>query len=340
MKIAKRDALAAFSRYSGFTRLLSFLPERPMLLVLNYHRIGNPEETPYDPELFSATAAGLEEQVRFLKRRFHLAPLDEALEIVEGARRPRGAVVLLTFDDGYLDNYRLAFPVLASYGAPAVFFLPTSFIGSNHISWWDSIAYIIKGSRNRKFRLGAPPFPEFDIDAMGAPRVIGRVLDIYRRGAGAAKASEPFIAMLEEACASPRPNGTDRCFMNWDEAAEMLRGGMAIGSHGHSHEILARLPDAEQRDELVRSRRILEERLGTPIRALSYPVGLPESFSSVTRAAAVQAGYRVAFSFYGRFNRPGGIDPYDVGRFAVSPHMDRFRLQTSLAAATASYWFR
>jgi peptidoglycan/xylan/chitin deacetylase (PgdA/CDA1 family) len=146
--------------------------------------------------------------------------------------------------------------------------------------------------------------------------------------------------MLEEACDSARPEGVEGCFMNWDEAVSMLRGGMAIGSHAHSHEILARLSREEQLGELTASRRMLEERLGTPVRALSYPIGLPESFSLVTREAAVQAGYRVAFSFYGGFNRVGAINPYDVRRQNVCyTRLERFQLQCALAAATARGWF-
>jgi peptidoglycan/xylan/chitin deacetylase (PgdA/CDA1 family) len=128
--------------------------------------------------------------------------------------------------------------------------------------------------------------------------------------------------------------------MNWEEVATMLRGGMAIGSHAHSHEILSRLPAEEQLSELTASKRILEERLGAPVYALSYPVGLPESFSSDTRAAAVAAGYRLAFSFYGGFNRFGAIDPFDFRRQSgISRAIARFRLQTTLASVTGRYWF-
>jgi peptidoglycan/xylan/chitin deacetylase (PgdA/CDA1 family) len=225
--------------------------------------------------------------------------------------------------------------VLASRGVQGVFFLPTAFIGTNRFSWWDTIAYIIRRSRKQRFRLGVPPFREFDLDAMDVRSVITRVLDVYRRGNGGERGSEPFVAMLEEACGSPRPEGLESCFMNWDEAGIMLRGGMAIGSHAHSHEILAGLSEEEQLMELATSKRILEERLGAAVSALAYPVGLPESYSPATRAAAVKAGYRMAFSFHGGFNRYGRIEPYNVRRFGLSARLARFQLQAAWAAATA-----
>jgi len=169
MSIPKRDALAACCRYLGVTGLLSALPTKPILLVLNYHRIGNREETPLDSEVFSATAEEFDEHIRFLKRRLHVATLDEAIEIVEKRKRPSGAVALLTFDDGYLDNYEAAFPVLAAHGAQGVFFLPTAYVGTNRLSWWDTIAYLVKHSRQRKIRLGIPHFRNSTWPRWGPP---------------------------------------------------------------------------------------------------------------------------------------------------------------------------
>lgn len=337
MSIPKRDALAVCCRYLGVTGLLSALPTKPILLVLNYHRIGNREETPFDSEIFSATAEEFDEHVRFLKRRLHVATLEEAIEIVEERKRPRDAVALLTFDDGYLDNYEAAFPVLTAHGVQGVFFLPTAFVGTNRLSWWDTIAYLVKHSRQRKIRLGIPPFPEFDLAALGAARATSRIIAIYR--AEARESSEPFIAMLEEACGLPRPGGSARCFMNWEEAAALLRGGMAIGSHSHNHSILSKLSDDEQLADLITSKRTLEERLGVPVHALSYPVGSRNCFSSATREAAIKAQYRVAFSFYGGLNRFGAMDPYDVRRLHVFPAVARFRLRIALAAVGGTDWF-
>jgi peptidoglycan/xylan/chitin deacetylase (PgdA/CDA1 family) len=119
----------------------------------------------------------------------------------------------------------------------------------------------------------------------------------------------------------------------------MLRGGMAFGAHSHSHEILAPLSSEQQLDELTASKAMIKERLGVPVLSMCYPVGLPQSFSILTREAAEKAQYRVAFSFYGGFNPYGKIERYDVRRFAISARPPRFRLQTTLAAATGRYWF-
>jgi hypothetical protein len=56
-------------------------------MVLNYHRIGDKDETEYDPGLFSSTAEDLDWQIGHLKRRFRMTTLEEVLGLLAG-RRP------------------------------------------------------------------------------------------------------------------------------------------------------------------------------------------------------------------------------------------------------------
>ena len=112
----KREILARGLLWSGAASLLARLPARDSLLVLNYHRIGNPDEDPFDPGVFSATGDQFAGQIAFLKRRVSLVTLEEALAFVNGTANGGGTRcrALITFDDGYLDNYQTAFPILRS----------------------------------------------------------------------------------------------------------------------------------------------------------------------------------------------------------------------------------
>ena len=330
MPLSKRRMLSFFSRYGAFERMAAMLPKKPVLLVLNYHRIGDPALTEYDAGVFSATAEDLDAQVRFLKRRFRVVGLDETLEMIE-RRAFRRAAVLLTFDDGYRDNYDLACPILASHGVQGVFFLPTAFIGTHRAAPWDAIAFIVRHARRRRFRLSAAPLREFDIGTGGVANVIGQVLDFYKTGAETGP--EEFIPMLEEACDASRPDGSERLFMNWEEAAEMLQAGMAVESHTHSHPVLSQVDATMVLRELTESKQVLEERLNTRVRAIAYPFGLESSISPAVFRAAGQAGYLAGFSFYGGMNLPGAIEPFNIRREAVSAEeASTFQMRTSIAA--------
>jgi peptidoglycan/xylan/chitin deacetylase (PgdA/CDA1 family) len=136
----KRELLARGLLWSGASFLLSRLPARDSLLVLNYHRIGNPDDDLFDPGVFEATADQFNDQISHLKRRVSLVTLEEALAFIDGTikEKTRRCRVLITFDDGYLDNYEIAYPILRSHGAQGVFFLVTSMVGSCQVPWWDT----------------------------------------------------------------------------------------------------------------------------------------------------------------------------------------------------------
>jgi len=333
--LGKREFAARLSARFGVTSAIECLPKRRQLLILNYHRIGDPAQTPYDSGTFSATTEEFDRQIACLKRRFHMATLEEALA---GETARPAPSMLITFDDGYRDNYTEAFPVLKSHGVPAVFFLPTAFVGTGRIPWWDSIAYILKHSGNRKIQLEYPEAVRYDLDREPVLRAIAQVLDIAKRSE---VRTDLLIADLESACDRPRPSaGAERCFLSWDEAREMQAAGMAFGSHTHTHEILSKLSPDRQLEELKTSREIMERELAHPIRTLAYPVGAPSTFSAATMEAAERAGYVAAFSFFGGINIPGRMERFNIRRVGVSnPSIPRLRLQTALLALTGSIWF-
>jgi peptidoglycan/xylan/chitin deacetylase (PgdA/CDA1 family) len=333
----KRELTAFVSAGLGISYALERMPKRKLLLVLNYHRVGTASETPYDPGVFSATGEEFERQIAYLKRHFHMATLDETIAIAHG-QPSHQASVLITFDDGYRDNYSVAFPILRSHGVQGVFFLPTSFIGTDHVPWWDLIAFIVKQSRSKRLRLKYPHERTFNLSRCTAASVIREVIRLYRLPA----TTDPsrFLGELLVACGvSEMPNLLERCFMTWDEVREMARCGMAFGSHTHSHQILSELSAADELDEICRSRQVLEENLNSRIASFAYPSGDRGTFSERTAAAVKANGYRIAFSFYGGVNRPGEINPYNVCRGALdNTSHSLLRLQSTVAGITGAWW--
>ena len=168
---------------SGMSWLMGRLPAADSLLVLAYHRIGNPAEDLFDPGVFSATADEFDEQIGFLKRSMSVVTLDEALGFVDGTSRDRTnrARVLITFDDGYLDNYQTVFPIMCSHGVQGVFFLATSMVGSAHVPWWDHIAFLMKTARRRQFTLTYPAELAVDLDTDGLDQSLHSVLRLFKR---------------------------------------------------------------------------------------------------------------------------------------------------------------
>jgi peptidoglycan/xylan/chitin deacetylase (PgdA/CDA1 family) len=335
----KRELLAHGLLWSGTSFVLSRLPLKDSLLVLNYHRIGNPDDDIFDPNVFSTSADQFNEQISYLKR--HLSPVtpEEALSFIDGSMRVKDhqCRVLITFDDGYLDNYKIAYPILCSHGMQSVFFLATGLVGSCQVPWWDHIAYLVKTAQRRRFSLRYPANLAVDLDKNGRSLSLRAILKSYKRPDNADPAR--FIGELAEEAKGEDPPEHLRRFLNWDEAREMARNGMAIGSHTHSHQVLSQLKPEQQYEELCRSRAILKEQLGIEANLLAYPVGAKLSFTNHTRQAAQKAGFRAAFSHYGGANLLGKTDPYDVARVAIrGQSLSRFRVRVSVGRFTGRFW--
>ncbi len=335
----KRELLARGLFWSGISFTLSQLPAKDSLLILNYHRIGNPDDDLFDPGVFSTTADQFNDQMSYLKRYVSLVTLEEALSFIDGTTNAnsRRCRVLITFDDGYLDNYEVAYPILRSHSIQGVFFLTTSMVGTCHVPWWDHIAYLVKTARSRRFSLRYPAGLDVDIDKNGLTASLRAILNLYKRPDNADPAR--FIGELTEEAKGEDPPGTLRRFLNWDEAREMTRNGMAVGSHTHSHNLLSQLEPDQQYEELSKSRAILKEQIGIEANVLAYPVGAKTSFTNQTKQAARGAGYRAAFSFYGGTNMKGKTSPYDVARMGIfDQSWSRFRVQSAVCRSTGSFW--
>jgi protein-tyrosine-phosphatase/peptidoglycan/xylan/chitin deacetylase (PgdA/CDA1 family)/carbamoylphosphate synthase large subunit len=338
-KTSLRELTALMCAGSGLTAALERRATGRLLMVLNYHRIGDAEETPYDSGTFSASAEQFDAQITYLKQCFRIVGLEEACETVAGRPAPEGPSILITFDDGYRDNYTLAFQILRSHSVPACFFLPTAFVGTGTVPWWDLIAYVVKQSQNRVIHLQYPQPVTFDLKREGLSQTIIQILELYK--SPNMRDQERFLSSLEDACGTLRPQtDSNRRFLSWDEAREMQQAGMAFGSHTHTHEILSKLPPEQQEEELRVSRETMERQLARPVSVLAYPVGERSTFSQETTMRLLErTGYSAAFSHYGGVNLPGETCQFDVRRYGVTrqshPH---FRLQTAIRILKGSRW--
>jgi peptidoglycan/xylan/chitin deacetylase (PgdA/CDA1 family) len=315
--ISKRDRVAGLLSAGGILRVLEVLARRSRLLVLNYHRIGSSSGNRFDDGPYSATVTAFRDQVRYIRDHFEVFGQDELLRAARRGFTVDRATAVITFDDGYRDNFELAFPILRELGVPAFFFIATEYIDRPRLPWWDRIAFILKNTRAERFGLDLPSPLEVDVRVMGLSNAIRKVLRFYKTAGDFGE--EAFFDHLEsraEVAVDPEELGRD-LFVSWDQIRLMRDFGMAVGSHTHSHRILARLPEADQRDELVVSKTRLEAELNGPVATIAYPVGSRQAFSELTKSLACEVGYQVGFSYYGGVNLPGRTDALDVRRIAV-----------------------
>lgn len=327
--LGKKELFANVLERSGCNRLLQSAGTWRGLLTLNYHRIGDGSQSLFDRPLWSASEEEFESQVNYLARNFDVIGLDD-LDDVFDARR--GRHVLITFDDGYRDNFEAAYPILASADVPAAFFIATGFIDKPSVPWWDEIAWMTRSSQRTGLPRNVWTIQPVEFDEPDRANAIRQLLSVYKQLEGHETAR--FLNFLGEATGSgrcPKAEAND-LWMTWDMIREMRQGGMSFGAHTETHQLLARLQPEEQDREIRRSKCRLEVQLNESITAFSYPVGKPGAFDEVTRACLQDHGFRWAFSYYGGYADYRGYDRLDMPRVAVEVETGEsmFRSMTSL----------
>ena len=291
------------------------------LRILAYHRVmpvPDPEHYPFDMELISTTPEEFREQMLLVRERYRPMRLsDVAAAINAGEALPPDAVVI-TFDDGYDDNYRIAYPILKELGVPATFFISTGHIDSGRPYAYDWLVHMI-------LLTGAPRLvlPELDMDLpMPASRaerraLAGRVLDHMKEISALAQAA--MIRRLEEDWRMPSGHAypPDCRPMNWQQLREMRAAGLEIGSHGVNHWMLSKLPRDELEREVFDSRDALLRELGPMPLLMSYPVGSNRAFDRQVIEVTRDAGFDLACSYINGTNPHPADNRYSLYRIAV-----------------------
>lgn len=316
----KRRTLARILDASGLLALLDGLPGRHRLLAFNYHRVGSPPDNPYDPGLWSADAESFAAHLAYLKRHYDVVAPSDLPDI---ARRRRGRYAMVTFDDGYIDNYTCAFPLLRAAGVPATFFVATGYIDAPRVPWWDEIAWMTATSPHDTLRL--PGFVEGELPLGDDARqhTLVKLLSAYKRLPG--ERTGAFLDALAEAsgCGRHPPVDDGGFWMNWDMLREMHAAGMCIAGHTVNHPVLSSLPRAAQEEEIRGCQARLAAEIGVAPAVFSYPVGGRRAFNDDTRACLREMGIDHAFSYYGGFVDFKRWDAHDTPRVAIEPYIDQ-----------------
>ncbi len=295
------------------------------LRILAYHRVLEVEpgrEFDFDSELISASPSRFRAQMEFVRARMRPMRFNELIELVDRSERLPANALIVTFDDGYDDNYRIAFPILRELGVPATFFVSTGHIDNGLPYNYDWLVHMICVTRASRIEI-----PELDlrVDLPSAQaarqRLAADILDRIKWLDDALQ--HAIVARLEQTWTMPRAEHPDCHPMTWSQLREMQAAGMEIGSHGVFHRMLALLPRESMREELDNSKAALERELGVPAQVLSYPVGGRNSYNAEVIATAGRTGFRMGCTYIAGTNRWPIEDTFTLRRLPVERQMSQ-----------------
>ena len=278
--------------------------------VLTYHSIAREDSVFTRGTTLRLDPAAFERHVDYLAEHYTPIRLSELLAALARGDRLHQAVVM-TFDDGFADTMRRAYPVLYRRRIPMTVFPVTSVIGNTDLLWQHKLAWLEAEGYERKVleAMQAEGFPSRTDDEPLAdyarrnyradlPEILEGVLrSTGHRGARLAAALRPYVEAEDLAEADP-------------EFVE-------FGNHTHTHAILSALTPEQQRKEMTTARETLTALTGvTPI-ALAYPFGLKSHYNADSRRLACETGHRAALDMRRRINA-GPVDPFELSRKPAS----------------------
>ncbi len=211
--------------------------------MLLYHSVDD------SGSVISISLQQFKEQMRYLKNSgYETISLDRYVGYVMGLSNFPEKSVVITFDDGFKNNYTEAFPLLKKYGFTATVFISTDHVGKS--SSWER----------------DPSIPELPM-------------------------------------------------LNWEEIKEMSDCGIRFESHACGHCYLSRLLEDEARHELIKSKAIIENKIGREVTFFCHPYG---DWSADTKRLAKECGYKAAFTQPGFGSVSSKEDLYDLKRIGTA----------------------
>jgi len=256
--------------------------------ILAYHRVSDHN----DGFLPAMSLARFRSQMAHLSRDFTVCSLEQVTRrILDGSLRENTVVV--TFDDGYRDNYDEAFPVLREYGVPATIFLTTDFIGTDRILWHDRVFRALGSTDASTLRDFGPGGRDFSF-ATAADREASQVEIIRTLRTVGPDQRDAWVQELVEKLRVREAPGPGRLMLDWDEVREMRSHGIEFGSHTMTHPILSRVSTEQAEREIVESKRRIENETQSSVTTFAYPNGQKADYDSRTIEILRVSGYRCA----------------------------------------------
>jgi peptidoglycan/xylan/chitin deacetylase (PgdA/CDA1 family) len=312
MRFYLRKLFILLMRWIGIIRLFQFI-YRNQIVILMIHGVmderDNPSWVPLRPRL---SRKKLEEDLWILSRRYRFVSLEDAVDMLQGVKPMQPYSMVLTFDDGYRNNFTHALPILRRYNAPATYYIPTGFLDNPKPFWFDRLDYALQQTQvnGREGKVAS-----FTMNLDSSNRTALR--ESYKRLRHTAKdlemsdleflrEMEGLAGQLEEesgrALADIQYDDDWSAILTWDQIEKDGNGNVTIGSHTVDHIRLGLVEAEIACDQLARSKRDIEIHTGKSCLSLCYPNG---SFTDETIALAKDCGYLCGVTTKEGLNRPG-----------------------------------
>lgn len=260
------------------------------LYISMYHYTRDLKHSRY-PEIKGLDKPLFRQQIEFMKDNFNVVTMEQVIDAVEGKFNLPDKALLLTFDDGYVDNYTFAFPVLEEFGVQGSFFIPGKTFTTHQLLDVNKIHYILASADIKRLVVDVkekmdfyrgqefdyPPTDElwnkyatderFDgKEIIFVKRILQTVLPEKLRNRISSDLFDKYVGVSEEQLAY-------ELYMTEEQIRTMKRHGMFIGCHGYDHYWLGNLSPKQMKQDISMALDIIDEFIDRKRWVMNFPYG-------------------------------------------------------------------
>jgi len=332
----KRELLNTTAYYTGLGSTLRMYKKyfSNDLPILAYHRVldAQSENFSSDIELVSSSPCNFEKQLDYICK--HYMPISFSDLNSDGTYcgEKHKPPIILTFDDGFRDNYETVYPLLKKYKAKATFFIVTNVADRIEPLWFDFLAQQLLTCKSHSLKINDKTYNLGDNQEHRRSVLSELLLDLREIS------NQERLDVLNSVSESKefinhKADYAD--YLSWDEIREMHIGGMEFGSHSKSHPILSQMHMREIITELCESKTRLEDELSDECISFSFPVGGFEEYNGDALVALKDCGYKFSCTYEPGLNNLPITDRYQLRRI----HVERYTSEPTFKNVITSPFF-
>jgi peptidoglycan/xylan/chitin deacetylase (PgdA/CDA1 family) len=294
------------------------------VMILGYHQVVADIARAEREAIFgmAISAQTFRRQMEFLRARYEVLSLAEAVAVLRGDASTTRPAVVITFDDGYRSTYEQAWPILRELKLPATIFVTTGLVGSNQWLDHDLLYWYTRQAKLLGLSLRVPLVKAglnlrevasitAEVDPLRLCEQLVQLPQVRR---------DAVLKRLGEFLGEPTPEeGGEFRVLDWAMIREMAAGGLSFGAHTERHPMLT-LETAELAEcEIRNSKLALEAQLGAPVQHFAYPNGC---YNEAVKALVQRLGFTAAITTDKHINRRGA-DLFALGRTCLCEESTR-----------------
>lgn len=277
--------------------------------IVMYHYVRNIKTSRY-PQIKGLEYELFKEQIEWMSKNYQFVTVEDIIGCYETGDPLPSNAMLLTFDDGYIDNYTYCLPILKKHHIQGVFYIPgktfveKKLLDVNKIHftlacansgelYQDLIAQIIENKEQYQLESVEALYQKYAVKSrwdneqtVFIKRMLQTALPEELRNKISSKLFEKYVGMEETQFA-------EELYMNREQIEYMRDSGMYIGLHGYDHYWLANLSNEKMKEDIDKALEAMDGIVDKNNWILNYPYG---SYSDEVISYIKQAGCKLSMT--------------------------------------------